>query len=110
MAPVTQAIGGHIFQDYNPTCNFSISVWSSCSPATFAEIEGLHLKASRVIYRLPRHVMDSDALQRVHWQNIGHLHKRKLAIEMFKAKHMLSRLSPNVKIVEPRRKGKLRHG
>ena len=51
--------------------------------------------------------MDSDGLQRVHWQNIGRIYKHKLAIEMFKAKHNWSRLSPHVKIVESRRKGKL---
>ena len=51
--------------------------------------------------------MDSDGLQRVHWQNIRCIYKRKLAIEMFKAKHNLSRLPPHVKIVKSRRKGKL---
>ena len=67
VAPVTQAIALEemYIKTYNsPTCNFSISVWGSCSSATFAEIEGLHLKAARVIYRLPRHVKDSDGLQR----------------------------------------------
>ena len=90
-----------------PHVTLSISVCGSCSP-TFAEIEGLHLKAARVIYRLPRHVMDSDGLQRVHWQNVRHIHKRKLAIEMFKAKHNLSRLPPHVKIVASRWKGRRR--
>ena len=43
MAPVTQAIALEemYFKTCNsPTCNLSISVWGSCSPATFAEIEG----------------------------------------------------------------------
>ena len=110
MAPVTQAIALEemYFKTCNSsTCNFSISVWGSCSPATFAEIEGSHLKAARVIYRLPRHVKDSGGLQRVYWQNIRHIYKRELAIEMFKAKHNLSSLSPHLKIVESRREGKL---
>ena len=54
------------------------------------------------IHRLPKHIIDCDKLQYVHWPNLGHIYKRKLAIEMFKAKHMLNRLSPHVKAVESR--------
>ena len=82
------------FKTIIPHVTFSISVWGSCS-ATFAQIEGLHLKAAKLIHRLPKHIMDCDILQYVHWQNLGHIYKRKLAIEMFKAKHMLNRLSPH---------------
>ena len=87
------------FKTIIPRVTFSISVWGSCSPATFA---------AKLIHTLPKHIMDCDILQYVHWQNLGHIYKRKLATEMFKAKHLLNRLSPHVnKAVESRRKGKL---
>ena len=95
------------FKTIIPHVTFSISIWGSCSPAIFAQIEGLHLKAAKLIHRLPKHIMDCDILQYVQWQNLGYIYKCILAIEMCKAKHMLNRLSPHVKAVESRCKGKL---
>ena len=51
--------------------------------------------------------MECEILQRVHWQSLGCIYKRRLAIEMFKAKHMLNRLSQHVKTTDSKRKGKL---
>ena len=67
-------------------------MWGRFSPATFVEIKGLHLKAAKIIEWLPKNIMDCDILQRVHRQNLGWFYKRRLAIEMSKAKHMLNRL------------------
>ena len=86
-----QALGGY-FKTIIPHVTFSISAWGRFSPATFVEIEGLHLKAAKIIERLPKNIMDCDILQRVHRQNLGWFYKRRLAIEMSKAKHMLNRL------------------
>ena len=86
---------------------FSISEWGSCSPATFAEIDRLHLRAAKIIHGLPKNIMECDILQRVHWQSLGYIYKRRLAIEMFKAKHILNRLSQHIKIIDSIRKGKL---
>ena len=95
------------FKTIIPHVTFSISVWGSCSPATFAEIDRLHLRAAKIIHSLPKNIMECDILQRVQWQSLGYIYKRRLAIEMFKAKHMLSRLSQHVKITDSIRKGKL---
>ena len=85
-----QALGGY-FKTIIPHVTFSISAWGRFSPATFVEIEGLHLKAAKIIERLPKNIMDCDILQRVHRQNLGWFYKRRLAIEMSKeAKHMLN--------------------
>ena len=51
--------------------------------------------------------MGYDILQRVYWQSLGYIYKRRLGIETFKAKHMLNRLSQHVKITDSKRKGKL---
>ena len=72
------------FKTIIPRVTCSISVWGSCPPATFAHFEGLHLKAAKLIHRLPKHIMVCDISQYVHWQNLGHIYKRKIAIKMFK--------------------------
>ena len=67
-------------------------MWGRFFPATFVEIKGLHRNAAKIIEWLPKNIMDCDILQRVHRQNLGWFYKRRLAIEMSKAKHMLNRL------------------
>ena len=64
------------FKTIIPHVTFSISVWGRFSPATFVEIEGLHLKSAKIIERLPKNIMDCDILQRVHRQNLGWFYKR----------------------------------
>ena len=86
---------------------FSISVWESCSSATFAEIDRLHLRAAKIIHSLPKNIMRCDILQHVHWQSLGYVYNGRLAIEMFEAKHMLNRLFQHVKITDSKREGKL---
>ena len=92
------------FKTIIPHVTFSISAWGSCSPDTSVEIEGLYLRAAKIIHSLPKNIINCDLLQpRVHWQSLGCICKRRLAIEifkMFKAKHMLNRRSPHVKIVD----------
>ena len=75
------------FKTIIPHVTFSISVWGSCCPATFAEIDQLHLhvRAAKIINSLPTNIMECDILQRVHWQSLGYIYKCRLAIEMFKA-------------------------
>ena len=75
------------FKTTIPHVTFSISVWGSCSPATFAEIDQLHLhvRAAKIINSLPKNIKECDILQHVHWQSLGYIYKCRLAIEMFKA-------------------------
>ena len=95
------------FKTIIPRVTFSISVWGSCSPANFAEIDRLHLRVAEIIHSLPMNIKECDILQHVHWQSLGYIYKRRIATEMFKAKHMLNRLSLHVKTTASKRKGKL---
>ena len=45
------------FKTIIPHVTFSISVWGSCSPTTFAEIDRLHLRAAKIIHSLPKNTM-----------------------------------------------------
>ena len=38
----------------------------------------------RIIHKISHNTVDCDLLQRVDWQHLGYLYKRRLAIELFK--------------------------
>ena len=64
-----------------------------CRPCSVMEIEWLRLTAAKIIHSLPKNTMDCDIFQHVHLQSLGYIYKRRLAVDMFKAKHVQNRLS-----------------
>ena len=46
------------FKTIIPHVTFSISVWGSCSPTTFAEIDRLHFRAAKIIHSLLTNTME----------------------------------------------------
>ena len=70
-----------------------------------AEIEGLHLKAVKIIERLPKNIMDCGILQRAHLQNLGWFYniqiqtwlKAKLWLIILVNKKILNRVTLNGK-------------
>ena len=92
-----------------PHINYCISVWGNCPISAFEPIEALHVKATRLIHRLPSSLEDHDVIKKVHWQNISNIYKNRLALEMFQiinsdGCHRLSRIFKQVNSV---RKGRL---
>ena len=92
-----------------PQINYCISVWGNCSTAASEPIEALHVKAARLIHRLPSYFEDYDVIKKVHWQNISNIYKKRLAFEMFQIINFdgCHRLSHMFKQVNSVRKGKL---
>ena len=96
------------FKTIIPQITYCIGVWGSCSGSMFTEIEWLHVKAGRIIHKIPRNVSDFDVLDLIKWQDLGYLYKRRLAIEVFKVKEDLNnRLSSFVNFSKSTRKGPL---
>ena len=62
-----------------PSITYCISVWRSCSLATFNDLEQLHIKAEKLIHKLPSETPDSDALRIVKWKPLSYIYKRRLA-------------------------------
>ena len=92
-----------------PHINYCISVWGNCSTAASEPIEALHVKAARLIHRLPSSFEDYDVIKKVHWQNISNIYKKRLAFEMFQIINFdgCHRLSHMFKQVNSVRKSKL---
>ena len=83
-------------------------VWGNCSDALFTQLENQHIRAARIMYKVPEKVCNHDVLRTVKWQNLGYIYKRRLASEMFKivkdpGNH---RLSSHFTIRKTERKGK----
>ena len=91
-----------------PQVTYCISVWGNCSPAIFDNTEKRHIRAARIIKRIPKTVKDHDVLKLANWQNIAYIYKPRIASEMYKVVHSPAshRLRDLFKIVETRTKRK----
>ena len=59
------------FKGIVPSITYCIAIWGSCSPSTFNELEHLHLKAGKLIHKLPSETPDSDVLDLVKWKSLS---------------------------------------
>ena len=75
------------FKGIIPSITYCIAIWGSCSPSTFNELEHLHLKAAKLIHKLPSETPDSDVLDLVKWKSLSYLYKRRLASIMYQVYH-----------------------
>ena len=75
------------FKGIVPSITYCIAIWGSCSPSTFKVLEHLHLKAARLIHKLPSETPDSDVLELVKWKPLGYIYKRRLASIMYQVFH-----------------------
>ena len=57
-----------------PTCNL---VWGTCSPTLLYEVEYIHARAAKIIYRLSD-VSNQEALTIAGWESINSMYKWKL--------------------------------
>ena len=60
------------FKGIVPNITYCIAIWGSCSASTFKVLEHLHLKAAKLIHKLPSETPDSDVLDLVKWKPLGY--------------------------------------
>ena len=48
------------FKGIVPSITYCIAIWGSCSPSTFYTLEQLHLKAAKLVCKLPTKTPDTD--------------------------------------------------
>ena len=46
------------------------------------DIERIHVRAAKIIHRLPKHILDEDAIEAAKWDKIEYIYKRKLLSKM----------------------------
>ena len=66
-----------------PSITYCIAVWGSCSLSLFNDLEHLHIKAAKLIHKLPSGTPDCDTLKRAKWKPLSYIYKRRLASIMY---------------------------
>ena len=65
------------FKTIISTLTYGIIVWGTCSSSLMKDIERIHVRAGKIIHRLPKHISDEDALEAARWDKIEvHLQKK----------------------------------
>ena len=64
---------------------YGISVWGSCSVALFQQLEAVHARAARFIYKISKTTTDENCLRTAGWQPLSYIYKRRLLTLMHQA-------------------------
>ena len=65
------------FTSIIPIVNYFNLVWGTCSPTLLHEVEHIHARVAKIIYRLS-HVSNQEAIAIAGWESINSMYKRKL--------------------------------
>ena len=85
-----QVLEAIYFKGILPSVTYGISVWGNCSPRIFQDREHTHVRAARIINKIPETVSDHWMLDNINWKNIFYLYKSRAACITFQAYHELS--------------------
>ena len=69
-----------------PSVTYCIAVWGTCSISIFNDLEQLHIKAAKLIYKIPSVTPDLDVLRIENWKPLNYTYKRRLATLMYQVK------------------------
>ena len=70
------------FTSIIPTVTYCNLVWGTCSPTLLHEVEHIHARAAKIIYRLSD-LSNQEAITIAEWQSINSIYKRKLLTFMY---------------------------
>ena len=57
---------------------YGILTWGTCSQALTTKLEQIHIRAAKIIHKLPKRIGDEDVLTNAKWTNLLYIYKRKL--------------------------------
>ena len=66
-----------------PSITYCIAVWGTCPTTSFYKLESLHIKAAKIIYKLPSETPDLEVLNIVKWKPLSYIYKRRIAAVMY---------------------------
>ena len=70
------------FTSIIPTVTYCNLVWGTCPPTLLHEVEHIHARAAKIIYRLSD-LSNQEAITIAGWQSINSMYKRKLLTFMY---------------------------
>ena len=78
----TKTLDWIYFSGILPSALYCIVVWGNSSGLD--EVNKIHAKAARFIKRMPKKMIDKEALQTAGWKSIGFHHKKDVACKAYK--------------------------
>eukprot|EP00794_Sanderia_malayensis_P001795 gene1795-2001_t len=72
-----------VLQPIVPCVTYCVAVWGTCPISSFNRLEVLHIKAAKIIYKLPPETPDLEVLNTVKWKPLSYIYKRRTASIMF---------------------------
>ena len=78
-----------------PSITYCIAIWGTCLTASVCKLESLHIKAAKIIYKLPSKTPDLEVLNIAKWKPLSYVYKRRIAAIMYSVHNntMLQRLA-----------------
>ena len=67
-----------------PSVTYGLTVWGSCNKTHLNNLEKLHARAGRIVYRLPWDTSAEDVLMRTGWDSLETMYKLRLTEFVFK--------------------------
>ena len=68
---------------------YGLIVWGSCNKTLFDELEGLHTRATRIIFRLDWRMPTEVVLNTVKWKPLRHIYFQRLLVLAYKCYYAL---------------------
>ena len=78
--PVLQTV---YYRTILPSVLYGIVVWGSCSPSLLEDVDRIHLRATKIIYSLPRDIHSADVRNLPLWNPIIQFYIKRLLIITF---------------------------
>ena len=73
-----------------PGATYGISVWGSCNISSIAELENVHIRAAKLIHKIPSSVPNHLVLEYAKWKSISYLYKSRLSCIAYQCYYGLS--------------------
>ena len=63
---------------------YAITVWGTCPPALFEDLEKIHVRAAKIIHQIPSYTDKGKTMNTVRWDSLDYTYKRKILAVMHK--------------------------
>ena len=87
----TKARAGFYFKVILPSITYELVIWGSCGKTLFDELERIHVRAAKVIYKLDLQTPTEDVLAQTNWKPLEKLYSQRL---LFLAQNCYNGYSP----------------
>ena len=63
---------------------YAVTVWGTCPPALFNDLEKIHVRSAKIIHQIPSHTNKVETMNVAKWDSLDYIYKRKILAIMHK--------------------------